>query len=56
VRVLLGDEARRKALGDAGQTIQRQSLEWGAIVDQYERLYARLVRTKGVPVHGGRTA
>lgn len=56
VRALLGDEARRKALGDAGQTIQRQSLEWGAIVDQYERLYARLVRTKGVPVHGGRTA
>ncbi|MDR7485172.1 MAG: glycosyltransferase family 4 protein [Armatimonadota bacterium] len=40
---LLGDDARRRALGDAGRNHQRRALEWETIVGQYETLYASLV-------------
>lgn len=43
LRAVLTDEERRRALGNSGRGIQRQALERGIIVDQYEQLYMSLV-------------
>ncbi|MDR7521397.1 MAG: glycosyltransferase family 4 protein [Armatimonadota bacterium] len=40
---LLGDDARRRALGGAGRAHQRRALEWETIVGRYEALYTSLV-------------
>jgi glycosyltransferase involved in cell wall biosynthesis len=43
VRDLLADDARRLALGRAGQEYQRRVLDWEALVDRYEALFHSLV-------------
>jgi len=51
---LLADAARRRGLGEAGRDFHRRTLEWEAIVDRYEALFASLVtrRSEASPQTG----
>ncbi len=48
IETLVGDPARRRALGAAGQTAWRERFTWEHLVGEYEALYRQAIARRGV--------